>query len=288
MRLGTRGSKLALVQAESVKTAFQRLDPFLEIDIQVITTTGDLRSGHKTLDKKEWVEQLEDALVSGHIDYAVHSAKDVPAVLHLETEVCSVLKRQNPLDVVISGGKESSLVDFVDGAVIGTSSLRRKTQIGLIRPDLKVVSLRGNVPTRIDKCLSKKECDAMVIAAAGLERLSLQADVSFELSPEQMLPAACQGTLALQYRLGECPPKGLIDLATERSFTYERAVVRALDADCSSALGVFYQDGLLRVRLCGNGCLDYSGACGDQDGLERFINQLLAKDAKKVLRNNLI
>jgi hydroxymethylbilane synthase len=238
MRIGTRGSALALAQAQAVAAALPGSP-----ELVTITTSGD--RGSVDSDKQRWVSELELALQEGRIDLAVHSAKDVPAELAVGTVLAAVPTREDPRDVLVGAG---SLTELADGARVGTSSLRRAAQLRAVREDLHIVPIRGNVDTRLGK-LAAGECDALVLAAAGLRRLGLDGRIDGVLY--ELVPAAGQGALLLQTRTGEAQLAGpLHDPAAEEALAAERAVTRALGASCNSAVGVHAQwvDGLLEIE----------------------------------------
>ncbi len=183
--------------------------------------------------------EIERALLAGEIDLAVHSAKDLPAELPDGLELAGVPPRELPADAWI--GDARSLAEVPEGATVGTSSLRRRSQLLAIRPDLEIQPLRGNVDTRLRK-LAEGELDGIVLAAAGLRRLGREGEIAFALGPAEMTPAAGQGALALEARSGDeraraaaaavTNPRALFEL------TAERAVIRALEADCDTPIGV--------------------------------------------------
>ncbi|MDQ6810876.1 MAG: hydroxymethylbilane synthase [Actinomycetota bacterium] len=227
MRIGTRGSPLALAQARSVA---DRLGPGCEII--TVTTSGDRGSGEE--DKSRWVGELEQALIRGEIDVAVHSAKDVPAALHDELELVAFPAREDARDALCGA---RSLAALEPGARVGTSSVRRAAQLRALREDLEVVSLRGNVDTRLRK-LHEGEVDAIVIALAGLARLGRRIEAGAVL--DELVPAAGQGALAIQARKGEILARGLdavSDAATTACVEAERELVRLLDASCHTPMG---------------------------------------------------
>ncbi|SVD49031.1 uncharacterized protein METZ01_LOCUS401885, partial [marine metagenome] len=202
LRIATRGSKLALWQAEHVRDRLLQQHPGLRVELVVLKTKGDLildrplaEAGGKGL----FVKELESALLENQADLAVHSLKDVPALLPDGLELSTILSRENPHDAIVFREKNMKLEDLPPGSMIGTSSLRRAAQLKNIRPDLKVTSLRGNVPTRLQK-LDSGKVDAAVLAVAGLRRLELEHRIDQELLPEQMLPAIGQGVLAIEIR----------------------------------------------------------------------------------------
>ena len=227
MRIATRGSALALAQATWVA---DRLAGGGEL--VPLVTSGDRRRAVE--DKREWVVELEEALLRGDADLAVHSAKDVPVVIGDGLELIAAPVRADPRDVLCGA---PSLEALAPGARVGTSSLRRAAQLLARRPDVEVVELRGNVDTRLRK-LANGDADAIVLAAAGLERLGRSAEADAMLD---LVPAAGQGTLVIQARLGDddarAAVEGLRDPTAEATLTCERALVAALGADCSTPVG---------------------------------------------------
>ncbi len=235
MRLGTRGSALALAQAELTAAALGGGD---DVEIVVVETRGD--RDRALVDKAKWTAELERALVEGEIDVAVHSAKDVPSVLAEGTVLGGVLAREDPRDVLV--GVES-LASLPDGARVGTAALRRAAQLRAARPDVEVVEVRGNVDTRLGK-LAAGEVDALILAAAGLARLGR----SERGAMLEWVPAAGQGVVCLQARPDVALPR---DADAWPRLWAERACVAALGADCHSAVGahaVRGEDGTLTLR----------------------------------------
>ena len=238
MRIGTRGSALALAQAGSVAEA-------LGGEIVVITTTGD--KDRAAGDKGRWVAEIERALLDGEIDLAVHSAKDVPSELAEGLVLLPPPERADPRDAICGA---SGLSDVTEGGRVGTSSLRRRAQLLALRPDLDIIELRGNVDTRLRR-LSDGDFDAIVVAYAGLQRLG-RADEGVPL--DEIVPAAGQGTLALEARAHDEPTREWAaksaDSAAFVAQQAERALVRALEADCDTPVGAHATvgDGALRLR----------------------------------------
>lgn len=234
MRIGTRGSALALAQASWVADRLER-----DAEIVTITTSGD--RGAEAEDKSRWVSELERALLAGEIDLAVHSAKDVPMELPAGFALGAILEREDPRDAFVSN-KFDALDALPAGAVVGTSSLRREAQIRSRYPQLVVASLRGNLDTRLSK-LDRGDHDAIILAAAGLKRLGLGARIRSVLTIEQSLPAAGQGALAIEYRAerGDIAASlaALNHRATELAVRAERAVSRALGGSCQLPLAAY-------------------------------------------------
>jgi hydroxymethylbilane synthase len=227
MRIGTRGSALALAQAEWVA---DRLGP--DCELVVITTRGDL--GDDAHDKSRWISELERALLEGRIDVAVHSAKDVPTELVPGLELVAIPERADPRDVICGA---AGLAQLPPGARVGTSSIRRQAQIRAAREDLEVVELRGNVDTRLRK-LGEGQVHALVLALAGLQRLGRQDAAGGVM--EGLVPAAGQGALALEARPGAINLERLTRV-TDRSamacVIAERELVHVLGATCNTPVG---------------------------------------------------
>jgi len=231
LRIGTRGSSLALAQATAVADALAAADG-AEPEIVPIKTSGDARRADPG-DKSRFVKEIEDALLDGSVDLAVHSAKDVPGVLPDGLSIVGVPPRADPRDAIVGA---ESLAELPDGARVGTSSLRRQAQIVAERPDLQVVALRGNVDTRLRR-LEEGDYAAIVLAVAGLERLGLPGG-----SPlDTLVPAAGQGCLALEARSDHERARELAAALTDHDsllrLTAERALVEGLEADCRTPVG---------------------------------------------------
>ncbi|HEX9061780.1 MAG TPA: hydroxymethylbilane synthase [Clostridia bacterium] len=264
IRVGTRESKLAMVQSKWVINEVKKKFPDFEFELIGIKTTGDAILD-KRLDKVGgkglFIKELENALISGAIDIAVHSMKDMPSELPDKLQIAAVSKREDPRDVLITNDG-IKFDELPDGASIGTSSLRREVQILLKRPDLKVSTLRGNVLTRLDKLLNK-EFDGILLAMAGLKRLSLQEKSTQCFDIEDMIPAVGQGALAIEARKDDDISYLLESVHDEDaaiSVSAERAYMIELDGGCSSPIAAhgiiegdrlklygMYADGNLRV-----------------------------------------
>jgi hydroxymethylbilane synthase len=230
LRIGTRGSALALAQARAVAALLPE-----PAELVTITTAGDLdrRGG----DKSRWVGALEAALVAGEIDLAVHSAKDVPGELAPGTQIVAAPRRADPTDVIVG---ERTLSAVREGARVGTSALRRRAQLLARRPDLQVVELRGNVDTRLRK-RAAGEVDVLVLAAAGLDRLGRRREGGGALTDGVFVPAPGQGAIAVQAREGGAAAEvaGAVSHArTLACLRAERAAVRELAASCHTPVGI--------------------------------------------------
>jgi hydroxymethylbilane synthase len=242
LRIGSRGSLLALWQAEHVKDRLEALGHAAEI--QVITTTGD-RLLDRRLEavggKGAFLKEIEDALLAGEVDLAVHSLKDVPTQLPDGLELCAYLERADPRDGLASRDGRP-LREQPARARVGTTSLRRQAQLRAARPDLVIADLRGNVDTRLRK-LREGQFDVVVLAMAGVTRLGRAGEMAEVLEPDVMLPAPGQGAIALECRAGDARARAAVaalhDVATARCVTAERAFLAALGGGCNVPLGAW-------------------------------------------------
>jgi hydroxymethylbilane synthase len=254
LRIGTRGSQLALWQARWVRDAIVRQWPAMTVELVMIKTQGDkivdvplAQVGGKGL----FVKEIEEALLDGRVDLAVHSMKDMPAEVPAGLAIGAVPTRANPLDALVCLGP-TSLERLPQGARVGTSSLRRAAQIKHLRPDVTIVALRGNLDTRLRK-LESTDLDAIVLAAAGLLRLGLDARITAYLDPAQMLPAVGQGALCIESRDADPLTRPLLaqlDHADTRTAVMaERAFLRRLQGSCQVPLAAYAQlrDGRLHI-----------------------------------------
>jgi hydroxymethylbilane synthase len=239
IRIGTRGSALALWQAEHVKARLASLGH--EVALRVITTTGD-RLQDRRLEsvggKGAFLKEIEEALVAREVDLAVHSLKDVPTALPPGLLLCAILERADPRDALISTGPR--LAELRAGASVGTTSLRRRALVGSLRPDVTLLDLRGNVDTRLRR-LREGRFDAILLAMAGLTRLGRASEVTEALDPRRFVPAPGQGAIALECREHD---QALSDAvaplhhpATARAVAAERAFLAALGGGCNVPLG---------------------------------------------------
>jgi hydroxymethylbilane synthase len=242
--IGTRGSPLALAQAHEVRARLSRANQIEEdrIAIRVIRTSGDaiqdralLEAGGKGLFTKE----IEEALLAGNIDLAVHSSKDVPTFLPDAAWLAAFLPREDARDVFISA-KAKSLLDLPSGAIVGTASLRRQAMVLRLRPDLKVNVIRGNVQTRLRK-LADGEADATLLALAGLKRLGMEDKATQILEIDDFLPAVGQGAIAIESRRDDdrinAFVKRITDADTEIALSTERSFLALLDGSCRTPIG---------------------------------------------------
>ncbi len=286
IRLGTRGSALALAQARWVA---ERLPG--EVELVPITTSGD-RGAPEVADKSRFVKEIEEALLAGDVDLAVHSAKDVPAELPDGLGIVAVPTRADPRDAICGA---RSLEGLPEGAAVGTASLRRRAALLALRPDLEVRELRGNVDTRLRR-LAEGDFDAILLAQAGLDRLGRGGEGA-PLDAAGFVPAAGQGCLLLEARTGDreigTATSSLADLEAVACLTAERAVVRALDATCHTPIGAHALREGDRLRLTAFVGLpdgshwirdELDGAADDPSALGAAIgDRLLAAGAAELL-----
>ncbi len=308
LRVGTRPSKLAITQTTIVINALSQHLPGVEIETVVIRTSGDLKqdiSNPVVRDKRDWIQELETAILEDRIDLAVHSGKDVPYDISNVTKIASVLERADVRDIFIGkrqGAKRLRFSDLPMGATIGTASLRRRAQLLLLRPDLEIIDLRGNVTTRVAKLDGDSKFSGIILAAAGLERLGISLESMELLSTENMLPASAQGILTVQYQKKRAEIAELLiklrSMATEAELLAERAAIRCLGADCASAVAVFAKISDTNLKICGrvfsrsspefieaeaSGLMSESELLGTQVG-----EALLAQGAKRLLSEQII
>ncbi|HEY8154434.1 MAG TPA: hydroxymethylbilane synthase [Myxococcota bacterium] len=255
LRVATRASELALAQARQVADLLARALG-RPAELVPIKTEGDRLASvslAKLGGKGLFVKEIQDALLDGRADFAVHSAKDLPAVLPAELALVAFPERADPRDALIARERGVTLATLPAGARVGTGSLRRAAQLRARRPDLEIAPLRGNVPTRLRK-LESEGLDAVVLACAGLERLGLAERIDERLAPEILLPAVGQGVLAVEARAGSelAREAGVIThRATAECWAAERAVLVGLAADCNvplAAYAEFTARGALRLR----------------------------------------
>lgn len=241
--VGTRGSALALTQTAAVCAAVCGLHPATRVQLERISTRGDVLHDVPLSaigGRGVFVDAIEEALRGGRIDLAVHSAKDLPSTIAPDLTIAAFLERADPRDVLIS--RAGTLAELPPGARVGTSSQRRACQLRAARPDIETVELRGNVDTRLRK-LDAGDYDAIVLAAAGLQRLGLTGRVTEWLAIDAMLPAPGQGALAVEVRSSDDALRALLrplaHARTEAALTAERAFLARLGAGCAAAVGAY-------------------------------------------------
>jgi len=298
IRLGTRASLLALSQANWVKSRLEETHAGMKVDLVHIKTTGDkldvplFEMGGKGL----FVKEIEDALLRGGVDLAVHSAKDLPAFIPEGLALMAFPEREDPRDVLIArDGKRWSGIPA--GGRVGTGSLRRRAQLVHLRPDLEIIPMRGNLDTRIKK-LSTLKLDAIVLAAAGLRRLNWGDQISDYFEPEVLLPAIGQGVLAIEGRLGDERINRLVaplnHYPTEASLTAERAFLQGLEGGCQVPIAGFARLDSGRLSLTGlvagveghrviRGRVEGPAAKSEELG-KQLAEELLAQGAGDILR----
>jgi hydroxymethylbilane synthase len=269
LRIGSRGSPLALVQAREVQSriaAAHGVDA-AAIEIKIIRTTGDVVQDRPLADaggKGLFAKEIEEALLAGSIDLAVHSSKDLPTVLPAGLVLAGFLAREDVRDAFISR-KAKSLRDLAGGATVGTASPRRAALVKRLRPDLQVAMLRGNVETRLRK-LDGGEVDATLLAVAGLKRLGLLSAATAILDPDEFVPAVGQGAIGLETRADDSRTRALVaaidDPDTGAALTAERAFLAVLDGSCRTPIG-----GHAKIE---HGELRFRGIVIKPDGSEAF------------------
>ena len=240
VKIGTRGSQLALWQAGFIKDSLAKQSPDIEFEIVVIKTTGDRildTALSKIGDKGLFTREIEDALLSCEIDLAVHSLKDLPTIQPDGLTIGAVTKRETPNDVLIAK-TANSIGELPQKARVATGSLRRRSQLLHLRPDLEVFDMRGNVPTRVEKFLNS-DFDAMILAYAGIHRLGLDEHVRQLIPLDEMIPAVGQGAIAIETRKDDLLSvvDGVNDIDTQICVTAERAFLRVLEGGCQVPIG---------------------------------------------------
>ena len=278
LRIGSRGSKLALWQANHVAGLLRERGH--AVDIEVIKTTGDkiadvalARVGTKGM----FIKEIEEALMDHRVDLAVHSLKDVPTELPPEFVLAAIMKREDPRDAFLSI-QYATLAELPRGARLGTSSLRRKSQLQILRLDLDIVPMRGNVDTRVRK-LEAGEVDAIILAAAGLTRLGLDQYIRYRMPVEFICPAAGQGALAVETRSDDHEIRDLLAFLdhapTRLAVECERALLVGLGGGCQVPIGAFAETNGRDISL--------SAVVGRPDGSEALREKLAGNDPAKVV-----
>jgi hydroxymethylbilane synthase len=301
LRIGTRGSKLALTQTDMVIAALARAHGWdaeeakARTEVVVIKTTGDKIQDRSLADiggKGLFAKEIEEALIAQTIDCAVHSLKDLPAVMPKGLTLACHLEREDPRDAFVSRTVKS-IHDLAPNAVVGTSSVRRRAMLSNLRPDLELIEFRGNVDTRLRK-LDDGQAQATVLALAGLKRLGLEANATHIFSHDEMLPAVAQGAVGIELRANDGKTRDLIARANHRktdfAVTFERAFQAALDGSCRTPIAgyatwlgphtitfkgsVLSRDGRVRHDVTRIATVA-NGAQAEKEGLEAG-NELLA------------
>lgn len=297
--IGSRGSELALWQANFIKLSLEKKKRSVDVEIKIIKTKGDKILDvalSKVGDKSLFTKELEVELLNGTIDIAVHSLKDLQTILPDKLQLTCVTKRHPVEDVLIARKKGSTIHNLKEGAIVGTGSLRRRCQLLHIRPDIQIVELRGNVPSRIQKFLNS-DWDAIILARAGVERLKLNNYISSIISKEEILPAVGQGALGLETRKDNFKINEILhslhDENTYIAVSAERALLKTLEGGCQVPIGAFAEiksNGLYLDALVGSldGSLTFRkkirGSKFNPEKLAQTLAQdLLKAGAKKIL-----
>ena len=254
LRIGSRGSQLALWQANHISALLRERGH--QVEIEIIKTTGDKITDvalAKVGTKGMFTKEIEEALAAGRVDLAVHSLKDLPTEVPPDFEIAAITQRENPRDVLVSK-KHASIKELPQRARVGTSSLRRQAQLKALRPDLEIYPLRGNVDTRLRK-LEAGDYEAIILAAAGVNRLGLTALVKQIIPAEIMCPAAGQGALGIEIRKGDEAIRQhlsfLDDIAARQTTTAERALLNKLGGGCQVPIGAFAELRAKEIHLEG-------------------------------------
>lgn len=308
--IGSRGSKLALTQAQIVKSQIEAIDPSLQVSIEIIKTSGDVKTDPLSVigGKGVFTKELEDALLDQRIDLAVHSLKDLPTIVPKGLTLAAICKRDDPRDALVlpARGKSShstvSIRNLPKRAIVGTSSPRRLAQLKNLRPDLVFKDVRGNVDTRLRK-LDEGHYDVLLLACAGLRRLGLDNRISAALTTQEMLPAVGQGALAIEVRVNDQATASAV-AKLDHKFTRlacvsERSLLRSLGGGCMLPIAAHAVVREKRIRLEGlvadtqgarivrhrlNGTLDEAeelGALLAEHLLENGARGLLRDDAER-------
>ncbi|MFY9227140.1 MAG: hydroxymethylbilane synthase [Blastocatellia bacterium] len=256
IRIGSRGSKLALWQANWAKSSLEKAFPSLEVTIEIIKTTGDRYqevTPPENMPKGLFTKEIQDALLNNEIDVAVHSLKDLATDLNPDLFLAAITERENPYDALISRSGQS-LHQLPENAHVGTTSTRRKSQLLNQRPDLHITELRGNVDTRLRK-LDKGMYDAIILACAGLTRLGLKSRISQELTSDLIIPAVGQGALGIEIRAGDeetCKHVSILNHEeTQKACIAERVFLAALGGGCQVPIAGFAQVSGKEMKMMG-------------------------------------
>ena len=282
--IGSRGSKLSLAYSSHAKNLLIKSNSQFDedsIEIKIIKTSGDIFQNKKISDiggKGVFSKQIEEALLDSKIDLAVHSLKDLPTKMTDGLCVNAVIKRNDPRDAFLSHTSKS-FSELKSQSIVGTSSFRRQAQLNLLRSDIKIVPMRGNIDTRIEK-LKNKEFDAIVLSLAGIQMLNLENEVKEVFNTDQMLPAIGQGAIALQCKKDDQKTLNILKAVNDKETYYciqaERALLEAIDGDCDTAIG-----GLAKLS---NEKISLKSQLFSNDGKKKFEFQSSGhfKEAKEI------
>lgn len=299
--IGSRGSELALWQAKFIKKELERKNKNLFVEIKIINTKGDKILDvalSKIGDKGLFTKELENELLKGTIDIAVHSLKDLQTEIPVGLKLAAVTKRHPVEDILIAKKKGTKIKNLHEGAVVATGSLRRRSQLLHLRPDINIEELRGNVPTRINKFLESK-WDAIILARAGVERLKLNKHISSIISTDEILPAVGQGALGIEIRddnrFAEAVLKSIHDEKTYVAVSAERSLLKTLEGGCQVPIGAFAQvkpSGLFLEAVVGavDGSVTFRkklrGSKSNPEKLgQKLANDLLKAGASAILKD---
>ena len=280
--VGTRGSKLAVTQTNWVIDKLKEKNPSVEFEVKIIKTKGDIIQNvslDKIGDKGLFVKEIEQQLIDGEIDMAVHSMKDMPSSLPNGLKFAGIPKREDPRDVLILKEGYSSIEDLPQGATIGTGSKRRKYQLLKHRPDLEIVPIRGNIETRIKKIETEK-LDGVVLAASGLRRAGLDDKIDYYIPTDIMLPAPAQGILALEIREDDKETEKIIDSIkddiTKIQIDAERGFLIGVNGSCHIPMGAYCEIEGEKITL--------TGLYGDGEGKKIVVQSQVGTlaDAPKI------
>lgn len=284
IKIGTRGSKLALAQANMVKDLLIKFHPNITPEIVVIQTTGD-KILEKNLNeiggKGLFIKEIEEHLAEGKIDIAIHSMKDMPALIHETFEIPCVLKREDPRDAFLSN-KCSDIKSLPQGAIVGTSSPRRAAQLLNIRPDLNIIPFRGNIHTRLEK-LNNNLADATLLAMAGLIRCNIDSENIFPIDEDELLPAVAQGAIGVEIRKSDIDIKKLLaplnHFETYTCVMAERVFLEAFEGSCRTPIGALAKiDGT-------NICIKFMIASLDGKIIHRTLRKGKIAESKELALN---
>lgn len=280
--VGTRGSKLALIQTNWVVEELKKANPEIEFEIKIIKTKGDLVTHlplHKIGDKGLFTREIEQQLLDREIDLAVHSMKDMPSTLPQGLKFANVPRREDPRDILVLKENYKTIEDLPHGARIGTGSKRRIYQLLKYRPDLEVVPIRGNIDTRIRK-IEDENLHGIVLAAAGLLRAGLEEHISYYLPTNIMIPAPAQGALALEIRENDSHMEEIIshikDETTEIQVAAERGFLAGVNGSCHVPMGAYCEINDDKLIL--------TGLYGDEEGKKLVVKSIegSVKDSSKI------
>lgn len=280
--VGTRGSKLALIQTNWVVEELKKANPEIEFEIKIIKTKGDLVTHlplHKIGDKGLFTREIEQQLLDREIDLAVHSMKDMPSTLPQGLKFANVPRREDPRDILVLKENYKTIEDLPHGARIGTGSKRRIYQLLKYRPDLEIVPIRGNIDTRIRK-IEDENLHGIVLAAAGLLRAGLEEHISYYLPTNIMIPAPAQGALALEIRENDSHMEEIIshikDETTEIQVAAERGFLAGVNGSCHVPMGAYCEINDDKLIL--------TGLYGDEEGKKLVVKSIegSVKDSSKI------